>query len=679
MIFISYCHAQSEAADQLEAYLKNQHIRIMRDKREMKKNDSISDFMSRISKADFAILLISDDYLRSYYCLHEALLAFQNRHMRNIIPVIFPDADCLAPGSGSEYIRHWYDQMWKLEHAVGGLPPQLAVEQLKKLRKVENYCINLGEFLEYIQDNNSICFGQGGGWLEETYRCLCERILSREIRRERVTVEQIVPHRYRRYSNDVLLAIDFGTSYTLAAVLDEGGYPRLIPDYTGNRLHHSTITFTDAGRYTVGGNSHNAIRNIKRLIGYRETVRVNGEETSLRLLIAMILKSIVRNAEEYLGCRIQNVLMALPVDFSLLEKKVLRDSAELAGITVMRFIPESSIETLLHSSAQEDESLAVFIDLGGGTLDITLSVIDDGISDVRYSNGDRHFGSIDLTDRLQQLLRDKLAAQYGIRAGDLTALAEQAKRELGARDSVSICYPHFTQEGNVDHLPVQITTSEFEAAARQLFQRFDYLIDDLKKRYEEEKHYLDHSGENYVFLTGQGTKLHMLRKRIQEAFPDAKIVDTYQENAVIRGLSLQNRILHGITTDMLLLNVFPSSLHMVCGKDTAFMDADCTIPYRQCTFLELSSQQRESGAPVSLEVYEKTVSKTRRTLFRTQFVPKDGMDYALEVEFDANCSGSLVFLEVSRDGEGPKLYSLDKHLPVGFKTDTYTILYKYIF
>lgn len=675
MIFLSYCHAQSEAADQLEAYLKNQHIRIMRDRREMKKNDSISDFMSRISRADFAILLISDDYLRSYYCLHEALLAFQNRHMRNIIPVIFPDADCLAPGSGSEYIRHWYDQMWKLEHAVGGLPPQLAVEQLKKLRKVENYCINLGEFLEYVQDNNSICFGQGGGWLEEAYRCLCERILSREIRPGKVAP---APSASIRISADPILSIDFGTSYTLASVLDLDHNSHLIPDNSGNQLLHSTIVFTDSGHYRIGANGHNTLRHIKRLIGSRDTVPVNGEEVSIRLLIAMILKSVIRNAEEYLGRRISRVLMSLPVDFSTLKKKVLLESAELAGVHVRRFIPESSIEALLWDSDIPDNEAryAIFIDLGGGTLDVTLAECGDGISEILYVTGDHHFGSVDFTACLEQLLRKKLTDQYGVQPGDLTALAEQAKRNLGTADSVNIIYPHFTKEGNVSHLDLQITAEEYEAAAGKLLQRFDRIL--IQLRYFL-IHDLTNSEErflNRIFLTGQGTKLQMLRRRIEAAFPTIPIIDAYQENAVIRGLSVQSGVLQGMYNDLLLLNSFPSSLYMNYGEDVLLLDAGWYIPTIKHTALEFSPDQLESGMPIAFEVYEKTVSNDTHTLFRTQFIPQVEKKYEISVEFDADSTGTLHLLEFPDDGKKRPHIRASDGLYTGLRTEAYNVLYR---
>lgn len=674
MIFLSYCHDQSAEADKLEAYLKDNHIYVMRDTREMKKNDSISDFMSRIGSSDYAILLISDAYLRSYYCLHEALLAFKNRHRRNIIPVIFPDANCIAPGSGADYVHYWFEEMKKQQEELENLPPQLVVGPLKKLRQIENYCINFSEFLEYIQDNNSICVNDNH-WLEETFQCLCERILNREIRLERV---QPAPSDLSGIGCDPILSIDFGTSYTLASVLDRNGSTHLIPDSTGNPLRHSTITFTDSGHYRVGSNDQNAIRNIKRLIGQQNSIQVNGEKFGLPLLIAMILKSVIRDAEAYLGCPINQVLMSLPVDFNITEKTILRRSAELAGVHVLRFVPESSIETLLCDSVAPDddtESRIAMIDLGGGTLDISLVSIEVGVYEILYTNGDRNLGSIDFTVCLEQLLQSKLTAQYGIQPVNLTALAEQAKRDFGTENSVRICYPHYTGDGNVVHLELQVTVEEYEAAAAVLLGKFNRMLIKLQDTIASDMAYYDHNGLDFIFLTGQGTKLHLLRKCIESAFPGVPIVDTYQENAVIRGLSVQSGVLYGMIRNRLLLDAFPSSIYLDYGTEKMLLDANSTIPTRRIMPLEFTKEQY--GKSVSVEVFEQTVSRSRHALFQTQFVPLSEKTYEMWLDIDANWRGTIMLLELSNEKDAHRIHYPFDGLYTGLKTDKYTVLYRH--
>lgn len=657
MVFLSYCHTQSDYADKIEAYLNDHHISILRDNREMKKNDSISDFMSRIRKSDYAILLISNDYLRSYYCLHEAFTAYQNRHLRNIIPVILPQTDCYSPGSGAVYTRYWYGRMLELKQTVDKLPPQLAVEQIRMLRQIENYCINFGEFLAYIQDNNSIFADAQDEWLAETCRCLYDRIFSREIRIGKVPASVFAPAPFYRQgvACGLLLAIDFGTSYTLASVLDSDGKHHLIPDLYGNPIHRSTVEFTDSGHYYVGSNGRSIIRNIKRLIGVKDTVTVNGELVSIPLLIAMILKSVILCAEEYTGQKIQDVLMAVPVDFSIYEKKILMESTYIAGVTISRFIPESSAEALLLPSNVETDQHVAFIDLGGGTLDISLAEIEFGVSDIHFTIGDRNFGSVDFDHVLEQLLEQQLSVRYGVTANDLMPLAEQVKRELGAAGSVTVSYPLFTKLGNIEYLPLHITTADLETAAADLLRRFDGMLSRL---------HAENPKPDTILLTGQGTKLHLLRQRIAKVFPGVRIVDTYQENAVISGLSVQNQIMAYTNQNALLLNTFPSSLHFRIGsasEEHTLLNAGWSIPTTRTMILDDFGERANGDTPVSLDVFERTVSQRKHHLFHTDFTPKAGMEYRLEVNIDANGYGTIDLTEQPRNkGDSHyNFYSID--------------------
>lgn len=671
MVFLSYSHNESSYAVRLDEALTAHHISVLRDKKNLKKNDCISSFMEHGSHSDYVVLLISDAYLKSSYCMFEALSAYNSRVNKKLIPVVFPDADVFSTQGHLSYISYWQKQLNTLRQDVAQYPSHMCIEVSKNIRELEQYSSFIGDLLALIRDTNCILAADGDKSFSEILHWIFVDLLSREHR-----PHPIISQSNLHWRGDSL-AIDFGTSYTLASVLDWDGHTHLIPNWCGQRLHRSTIEFTETGYYTVGTSGANAIRNLKRLLGSQDTVMVNGEPMCVSLLIAMILKSVVRNAEEYTGLHFDSLLMALPIDFTVHERNILAESAEIAGLKITRFLPESSAEALLPAIADNHESLVAFIDLGGGTLDISLAELGDGVSEILFTSGDRHFGSVDFDLRLEQLLVNQLENHYGIASDGLTPLAEQVKREFGTSESVTVSYPHLSAEGNIDYLPLCITTSEFETAASDLFLKFDKFLSDLSSHLRTwiSEHYPElPSGQHtdgktapdYIFLTGQGTKLHLLRKRISIHFPESQIIDSYQENAVIRGLSVQSQILNGYNNDLLLLDTYPSSLHCTFGKESLILlEANHVIPtYHRC-FLELAPDESTLHAPLSVHVFETTVTGRKHTLFSTRFTPIPDHCYELRVDINANTKGAIRLL----DWNDPDNEYMDNHYC--------TILYEY--
>ena len=637
MVFLSYSHNESGYAVRLDEALTAHHISVLRDKKNLKKNDCISSFMEHGSHSDYVVLLISDAYLKSGYCMFEAIAAYNSRVNKKLIPVVFPDADVFSTQGHLSYITYWQKQLNTLRQDVAQYPSHMCIEVSKNIRELEQYSSFIGDLLALIRDTNCILAADGDKSFSEILHWIFLDLLSREHR-----PYPVIPQSNLRWKADSL-AIDFGTSYTLASVLDLGGHPHLIPNWCGQRLHRSTIEFTESGHYTIGTSGANAIRNLKRLLGSQDTVMVNGEPIGITLLIAMILKSVVRSAEEYTGLHFDELLMALPVDFTLREKTLLEESAKIAGLHIKRFVPESSAETLIPPNANEQELFVITIDLGGGTLDMSLACLGDSICEIFITTGDRHFGSIDFDRCLEQMLAKQLFDRYGIHSDNLTILAEQVKREFGILESVTVSYPHFSPEGNVDYLPLCITTAEFEATAADLFLKFDYYLSKLSR----ELKYTNKTSPDYIFLTGQGTKLHLLRKRIISHFPGVEIIDHYQENAVIKGLSIQNQILHGFRNDTLLLDTFPGSLQCTYGnKDLFLLQENCTIPTRYSHLLRLSPEEIAANSAISIEVFEVTVTYRKHILFRTQFTPKLNHIYIFTVDFDLNTKVTIKLLEV---------------------------------
>lgn len=648
MIFLSYNHKQSDYADKIEQYLNRHHVAVLRDRHDEKETDSISEFISRVGEADLVILLISDDYLKSYYCLYEALLAYSHRNKRNLIPILMPDADVLTGKGHAHYLSYWKWESNSRREMLEDMPVTGAEALRRELRQVEVYRNYLGDFLAYIKD--TVCIhSEHKDALEVLHRCLCEKILDREVRYRQNGVRCATPF---AVSEKPCLAVDFGTSYTLMAVLDTQGKSHLIPNADGGWIHRSSIEFLSNGDYRVGSDSPKALRYIKRSIGLRDTVNVGGEPWSLRLLIAMILKSMVRNAEEYLGVHIHRVVLSMPTDFGLAQKRILEESAEIAGIRLARIVQESSVESFL--SKKEEDHFAAFMDMGGGTLDITLSEVGGGVMEVWYSDGDSGFGSLDFDRELEKLLQQKLLTEYNVRAENLEILAEQVKCRLGEHPVVSVTYLSEDAEGNLRILPLMVSRAEFEEAAGALICTFREKLRKLNKVQLAVP-------LEVIYLTGQGTKLYVLKQLIHEVFPDVEVVDRYQENAVIRGLCHQLAIFEGFE-HKLLVATLPGSLYILGSEQSdadiviepirnpikvKLLENDNTIPTRKSRIVTFAFAEGEELPKVfPVELLERTVSGKEYMLYSTFVTAEPGKQYDLTVNIDANLRVQFTLKEI---------------------------------
>lgn len=648
MIFLSYSHRQSAYADRIGQYLNQRHMAVLHDRHDEKETDSISRFVRRVGEADLVILLISDAYLKSYYCLYEALLAYSHRDRKNLIPILCPDADVLSHKGQARYLTYWRWECRDRRETLEAMPGAAAVELRRELRQVEAYCNYLGDFLAYLKDTVCIRQADGEGALEALYRCLCGKLLDREVRYRQNGLRSTAPF---AVSEKPCLALDFGTSYTLMAVLDTKGKSHLIPSCTGSWIHRSSIEFMPNGDYRVGSDSPRALRHIKRSIGLRETVNINGEPWSIRLLIAMILKSMVRNAEEYLGVEVGRVVLSMPTDFGLAQKRILAESARIAGIQVARFVQESSVESFL--SKNDRNHFAAFIDMGGGTLDITLSDVGDGVLEVLYSDGDSGFGSLEFDRKLEKLLEQKLRREYGVAGENLEVLAEQVKCRLGEHAAVTVTHLSEDAEGNLRILPLTVTRKEFEEAAQTHIHAFREKLrklDEFRKA-EEKRRGIP---LEVIYLTGQGTKLYVLKQLLRDLFPDIEVVDRYQENAVIRGLCHQLAMFEGFA-HKLLMSTLPGTILVRSSekeeniispgcnpKKTMLLDEDTTIPTRKAMVFSFEFAQGESlPREFPVEILERTVSGREYDLASAFVTAEPEKQYELTVDIDANLNVRL--------------------------------------
>lgn len=236
--------------------------------------------MDKIESLDYVILLISEAYLRSYNCLYEAIAAYKGKSKQNLIPVVFNNAHIFDYNKQIDLISFWNESKTKLAANSECLNSISKIEISKRLRQMDVISNYLGDFLAFISDINCILSDADEDSLASIHTCLCDKILAQEIRYNTVPINRsiILP-------NKNLLCIDFGTSYTLASVVDIYGNKHLIPNINGQTIIRSTIELNDDGKYFIGGSDINAIKNIKRFIGAKEYIKYGKRKFDIRILI----------------------------------------------------------------------------------------------------------------------------------------------------------------------------------------------------------------------------------------------------------------------------------------------------------------------------------------------------------------------------------------------------------
>ena len=667
MIFLSYCWSESDYADRVEEYLLEKNFEVIRDKSALKKTDSISDFMDRVKESDHVILLISASYLASYNCLYEAFAAYEGKSRENMIPVVFPDAHLFDTEKQKEWICFWNRKKAQLEESCADVDPVCRIDISKRIRQVEYISNYLGDLMAYLSSRNCIRTDGDERALEEVYTCLCDKILSREIRSGKVPVNASI-----LLPDEIRVCIDFGTSYTLVSVVDLYGNRHLIPALDGRKMVRSSVEWKEDGTYLVGSSHADALTNMKRLIGAKEYLKFGREKMDIRLLIAMILKSVLRNAGEYLNVEISEVLMAIPADFDLFQKKILRESAALAGVRVYRFVPEPSAEAFLMEQ-KKDGYFAAIIDLGGGTLDLSLVEVFYGIYETVYIDGDDRFGSIDFDHAVAAYLTDKVGNRVSCEKEALfrqmLQYSEHIKCQMSSQETVHLSFEIDSDNGDICMMPFSVTRKEFESVTKGLTKKFKSKLERLKKAYEE----ISELYENeplVIYLTGQGTKLSILKELIYKVFPGVPVNSDYQESALIQGLSEQSRCLWANrkmdkNVDGLLLNLSYISLVLKCQRydeeehaailsragnhnDLVFLEQE-TVPCKSSVklmFTDLTGLEETEEYDVILQ--QKKQDGSRQLLKCLKVKLQRGKDYILEFDEDANLDVMISLYEETK-------------------------------
>ena len=450
-----------------------------------------------------------------------------------------------------------------------------------------------------------------------------------------------------------IIGIDLGTTNSVVAVM-EGGEPTVITTQEGGRLTPSVVGFTKNGERLVGqlakrqavSNPERTISSIKRHMGTKYTVTIDGKDYTPEQISAMILEKMKGDAERYLGEKVTEAVITVPAYFNDSQRQATKDAGRIAGLDVKRIINEPTAAALAYGIDKSDDKTVLVYDLGGGTFDVSILELGDGVFEVKSTTGDTHLGGDDFDHRIMDWMTDEFKKQNGIDlTGDKMAMqrireaAEKAKIELSSMMTTNINLPFITAGANgPQHLDMDLTRAKFDSMTSDLVDRTIQCVHTALSDAKMTVNDIDK-----ILLVGGSSRIPAVQEAIKRVLGKEPAHGVNPDECVAVGAAIQAGVLAGDVKDVLLLDVTPLSLGIetMGGVFTRIIDRNTTIPTSKKQIFSTATDNQPS---VDIHVLqgEREMAADNKTLGRFEL---SGIPAAprgvpqIEVAFDIDANG----------------------------------------